>query len=63
MPGVLEEYAEGMLFLQFLKDGTVMSMSALAPINANEYLGGLLDFTGEVSFGYYIFTLYRNMHW
>jgi len=37
-----------MLFLQFLKDGSVLSMSALTPINANEYLGGLLDFTGEV---------------
>ena len=47
--GVLEEYAEAMLFLQFLKDGSVLSMSALAPINANEYLGGLLDFTGEVN--------------
>ena len=46
--GVLEEYAEAMLFLQFLKDGSVLSMSALTPINANEYLGGLLDFTGEV---------------
>ena len=26
-----------------------MSMSDLAPINANEYLGGLLDFTGEMT--------------
>jgi hypothetical protein len=38
-----------MLFLNFLKDGSVLSLSDLAPINANEYLGGLLDFTGELA--------------
>ena len=27
----------------------MLSLSDLAPINANEYLGGLLDFTGELA--------------
>ena len=46
--GVLEEYCEGMLFLQFLRDGSILSMEDLAPANGVEYLGGLLDMTGEV---------------
>ncbi|KAJ1496514.1 Translin [Baffinella frigidus] len=45
---VLEEYAEGLLFYRFLKDGLVLPMEDLQPCNAQEYLGGVLDLTGEV---------------
>lgn len=45
---VLEEYAEGLQFHNFLERGGVLPPEALAPCNANEYLGGVLDLTGEV---------------
>jgi len=44
----MEEYAEGVLFQVFLEEGRVGSMDDVAPANAVEYVGGLLDLTGEV---------------
>ena len=44
----MEEYAEGVLFQLFLEDGRVGSLEDVAPANAVEYVGGLLDLTGEV---------------
>lgn len=43
----LEEYVEANLFLQFVKDAKVGKIEGL-PIESNEYLGGLCDYTGEL---------------
>ena len=44
----MEEYAEGLLFLTFLKEGRIATSQELEPCTAVEYVGGLLDLTGEV---------------
>lgn len=44
----LEEYAEAKAFLRFLEDGTLITKKELKFVNAEEYLLGLCDFTGEL---------------
>eukprot|EP00037_Helgoeca_nana_P011256 m.100943 g.100943 ORF g.100943 m.100943 type:complete len:337 (-) comp20708_c0_seq7:123-1133(-) len=46
----LEEYAEGALFLTWLDSGDIAPMDApgLELLDPPEYIGGLVDFTGEV---------------
>lgn len=46
----LEEYAEGALFHAWLTSGDVVGMDApgLELLEPSEYIGGLVDFTGEV---------------
>eukprot|EP00035_Acanthoeca_spectabilis_P023533 m.449761 g.449761 ORF g.449761 m.449761 type:complete len:468 (+) comp19872_c0_seq1:1017-2420(+) len=46
----LEEYAEGALFLAWLETGAIVPMNApgLELLEPAEYIGGLVDFTGEV---------------
>jgi predicted translin family RNA/ssDNA-binding protein len=43
----LEEYVEAKVFLSFMQDGTIDTMSSLA-VCAEAYLGGLADLTGEL---------------
>lgn len=45
----MEEYAEAKIFENFLKMGKLMPSSALPQCNRDEYLGGCLDFTGELN--------------
>lgn len=42
----LEEFAEARIFQAFLATGRVPSRPELEIVSAEEYLGGLLDFTG-----------------
>lgn len=44
----LEEYTEAKAFLRFLEDGTLITKKELKVVNAEEYLLGLCDFTGEL---------------
>lgn len=43
----LQEYAEAVLFLHFVKTGKVLPYKDLK-VGAENYLGGLADFTGEI---------------
>lgn len=45
----MEEYAEAKIFENFLKMGSLMPSSALPQCSRDEYLGGCLDFTGELN--------------
>ncbi len=45
----LEEYCEAVIFRQYVKDSTIMVPEDLPMVNTEEYLGGLLDFTGEIN--------------
>ncbi|CAL5225253.1 g8045 [Coccomyxa viridis] len=45
----MEEYAEAKCFQLFLKEGRVIAPSELENIERDEYLGGVLDFTGELN--------------
>lgn len=45
----LEEYCEAVIFRQYVKDSTMMVPEDLPMVNTEEYLGGLLDFTGELN--------------
>lgn len=45
----LEEYAEATIFKHYLETGKLLSATALEYINNEEYLGGVLDFTGELN--------------
>ena len=47
--GGLEEYAEAAIFAHFIRTGTVLASSEIPRCNADEYLGGVLDFTGELN--------------
>lgn len=47
----LEEFAEAVLYRVWLRDGTLLPLSGadfMGLVNSVEYLGGLVDFTGEV---------------
>ena len=44
----LEEYTEAKAFLQFLEKGTLIACKELKFVDAEEYLLGLCDFTGEL---------------
>lgn len=44
----LEEYMEARLFYDFMKDGKLSEIKNV-PIDADGYLGGLSDFTGELT--------------
>ncbi|ETV80884.1 hypothetical protein, variant 1 [Aphanomyces astaci] len=44
----MEEYAEAQCFLHFLEHGTLMSIDKLHSVEREEYLSGVVDFTGEV---------------
>uniref|UniRef100_A0A7S1NCU6 Translin n=1 Tax=Eutreptiella gymnastica TaxID=73025 RepID=A0A7S1NCU6_9EUGL len=46
--GGLEEYAEALIFQNFLKSGTIMPKKQIPLVELTEYIGGLVDFTGEV---------------
>ena len=45
----LEEYVEACCFRKYLADGDLLPMSVLSDIDRYEYLGGVLDFTGEIA--------------
>ncbi|KAG2439342.1 hypothetical protein HXX76_004701 [Chlamydomonas incerta] len=45
----VEEYAEAMAFAVFLKDGRLIRSDELPLAEPEEYLGGVLDFTGELN--------------
>ena len=47
--GGLEEYAEAAIFAHFVRTGTILPSSALPRCDRDEYLGGVLDFTGELN--------------
>ncbi|RHY48112.1 hypothetical protein DYB30_006020 [Aphanomyces astaci] len=44
----MEEYAEAQCFLHFLEHGTLVSIDKLHSVEREEYLSGVVDFTGEV---------------
>lgn len=45
----MEEYAEAAIFRHYLQTGRLLASTALPLCNRDEYLGGLLDFTGELN--------------
>lgn len=45
----LEEFAEASIFHHFVRTGRVLSRGALPLASREEYIGGLLDFTGELN--------------
>ena len=47
--GGLEEYAEAAIFAHFVRTGTILPSAALPRCDRDEYLGGVLDFTGELN--------------
>jgi predicted translin family RNA/ssDNA-binding protein len=48
LSGGLEEYAEAKSFMRFLESGTLITCKELKFVDAEEYLGGLSDLTGEL---------------
>jgi len=48
LAAALEEYAEARVFQAWLRTDRIPNMDELAPCNRDEYLGGVLDFAGEV---------------
>jgi len=44
----LEEYTEAVVFQRFLLEGRLMSKEEIQLVEMEEYLGGVLDFTGEL---------------
>ncbi|GFH13080.1 translin, partial [Haematococcus lacustris] len=45
----MEEYAEAQAFLYFLREGRLVSAKELTLVEPEEYLGGILDMTGELN--------------
>ncbi|CAL8467066.1 g6602 [Coccomyxa elongata] len=45
----MEEYAEAKIFQAFLNHGHVIPSTELPLVDRDEYLGGVLDFTGELN--------------
>lgn len=43
------QYAEGYIFKVFLQEGRVPRMAEMPILQRDEYLGGVLDFTGELN--------------
>jgi len=49
LTGAIEEWAEGKIFLAFCTENRIPSIEELQIPNVEEYLGALLDFTGELN--------------
>ena len=45
----IEEYAEARIFKHYLEHGSLLASVAMPLATRDEYLGGLLDFTGELN--------------
>lgn len=45
----MEEYAEARIFKHYLEHGCLLTSTAMPLATRDEYLGGLLDFTGELN--------------
>ncbi len=45
----MEEYAEAAIFRHYLTEGRLLASAALPLVTRDEYLGGLLDFSGELN--------------
>lgn len=48
LSSALEEWCEGAMLLQWVKNQRIPSLAELEVLNSTEYLGGLSDLTGEV---------------
>ena len=49
LSSALEEWAEAAVFSVFLKEGRIPTMAELEILNRDEYLGGVMDFCGEIN--------------
>ena len=49
LSAALEEWAEAAIFAVFLKEQRIPTMAELEIVNRDEYLGGVMDFCGEVN--------------
>ena len=49
LSSALEEWAEAAIFSVFLKEQRIPTMAELEIVNRDEYLGGVMDFCGEVN--------------
>jgi len=49
LSAALEEWAEAAIFAVFLKERRIPTMAELEIVNRDEYLGGVMDFCGEVN--------------
>jgi predicted translin family RNA/ssDNA-binding protein len=49
LSSALEEWAEAAVFSIFLKEGRIASMAELEILTRDEYLGGVMDFCGEIN--------------
>lgn len=49
LSGALEEFAEACVFSEFLASGRIPTLAELEIVNKEEYLGGVMDFTGELN--------------
>lgn len=47
--GGMEEYAEAAVFAHFIRTGKILPSAQLTRCDRDEYLGGVLDFTGELN--------------
>lgn len=47
--GAMEEFAEAAIFAAFLGTSRVPTIAELEIVNREEYLGGIMDFTGELN--------------
>ncbi|CBZ54194.1 putative translin [Neospora caninum Liverpool] len=47
--GALEEMAEAEIFYSFISERRLPQFASLHPLRVEEYLGGLMDFTGELN--------------
>eukprot|EP00216_Chloropicon_sp_CCMP2111_P003480 CAMPEP_0198238662 /NCGR_PEP_ID=MMETSP1446-20131203/4275_1 /TAXON_ID=1461542 ORGANISM="Unidentified sp, Strain CCMP2111" /NCGR_SAMPLE_ID=MMETSP1446 /ASSEMBLY_ACC=CAM_ASM_001112 /LENGTH=219 /DNA_ID=CAMNT_0043921129 /DNA_START=104 /DNA_END=760 /DNA_ORIENTATION=- len=45
----LEEYAEARIFQHYLSHGKLLTSTAMEDVEKEEYLGGVLDFSGELN--------------
>ena len=43
------QWAEGMIFQAFLTEGRILRADEMPDLTRDEYLGGVLDFTGELN--------------
>ena len=49
LSSALEEWAEAAVFSVFLKEGRIPTMAELEILTRDEYLGGVMDFCGEIN--------------
>jgi len=45
----MEEYAESKIFFEYITKQQIPTLSSLGFVDSTEYLGGLIDFTGEIT--------------